>query len=54
MIRSGGGRVTEGLSKSTTLLLAGADPGSKLDKARQLGVPVMETEEFLAIAGAEE
>ena len=53
MIRSGGGRVTEGLSKSTTLLLAGADPGSKLEKARALGVPVMETEEFLAIAGAE-
>jgi DNA ligase (NAD+) len=53
MIRSGGGRVTEGLSKSTTLLLAGADPGSKLDKARRLGVPVMETEEFLAIANAE-
>lgn len=54
MIRSGGGRVTEGLSKSTTLLLAGADPGSKLEKARRLGVPVMETEEFLAIAKVEE
>lgn len=53
MIRSGGGRVTEGLSKSTTLLLAGADPGSKLEKARRLGVPVMETEEFLAIAKVE-
>jgi DNA ligase (NAD+) len=54
MIRSGGGRVTEGLSKSTTLLLAGADPGSKLEKARRLGVQVMETEEFQAVAGAED
>jgi DNA ligase (NAD+) len=53
MIRSGGGRVTEGLSKSTTLLLAGDEPGSKLEKARRLGVPVMETDEFLAIARAE-
>jgi len=51
MIRAGGGRVTESLSKKTDLLIAGADPGSKLEKARSLGVRVMEADEFLRLVG---
>jgi DNA ligase (NAD+) len=50
MIRAGGGRVTESLSKKTDILVCGADPGSKLDRARDLGVRIMEGEEFLRLA----
>jgi DNA ligase (NAD+) len=50
MIRAGGGRVTETISKKTDLVIAGADPGSKLAKARDLGIRVMEAGEFLALA----
>ena len=49
MIRAGGGRVTESLSKKTDILVCGADPGSKLDRARDLGVRIMESEEFLGL-----
>ena len=51
MIRAGGGRVAESVSKRTDLLVSGADPGSKHTKARDLGVKVMEADEFLALAG---
>jgi DNA ligase (NAD+) len=50
MIRAGGGRVTESLSKKTDILVCGADPGSKLGRARELGVKIMETGEFLRLA----
>jgi DNA ligase (NAD+) len=51
MIRRGGGRVTESVSKKTDLVLCGADPGSKADRARALGVKVIEADEFLRLAG---
>jgi DNA ligase (NAD+) len=51
MIRNGGGRVTESISKKTDILVCGADPGSKLERARELGVTIMEAEEFLRLAG---
>jgi len=51
MIRDGGGRVSESVSKKTGLVIGGADPGSKIDSARSLGVRVMEAEEFLRLAG---
>jgi DNA ligase (NAD+) len=50
MIRAGGGRVTESLSKKTDILVCGADPGSKLGRARELEVRIMETDEFLRLA----
>ena len=34
------------MSKKTSFLVAGADAGSKLDKAKELGVPVLREEEF--------
>ncbi|HZN03521.1 MAG TPA: NAD-dependent DNA ligase LigA [Candidatus Polarisedimenticolia bacterium] len=50
-VREGGGRITEGLSRKTDLLIAGEAPGSKLEKARGLGVRIMDAEEFRGIAG---
>jgi DNA ligase (NAD+) len=46
LIRRNGGRVTASISKKTSYLLAGEDAGSKLDKARQLGVEIVAEEKF--------
>ena len=46
LVRAQGGRISESVSKKTDLLICGANPGSKLDKARALGVRVIDAEEF--------
>ncbi len=51
ILRRQGARVVESVSKKTDIVLCGQDAGSKLLKARALGVRVMEAEEFLALAG---
>jgi DNA ligase (NAD+) len=51
LIESNGGRVTGSVSKKTDYVLAGADPGSKLDKANQLGVPVIDEDNFRKMLG---
>jgi DNA ligase (NAD+) len=46
-IQSRGGKVTDSVSKKTSYVVAGENPGSKLEKARSLGVPVLEQQGLL-------
>lgn len=46
-IRNLGGDVSESVSKKTTFVVAGENPGSKYDKAQKLGVTVLDEKEFL-------
>ncbi len=46
-IRSLGGKVSSSVSKETSYVLAGSDPGSKYDRAERLGVKIINEEDFL-------
>jgi DNA ligase (NAD+) len=46
LIEDAGGRVSGSVSKKTDYVVAGSDAGSKLDKAKELGVPVIEETEM--------
>src|SRR5262249_14396161 len=50
LIKRLGGKVTGSVSKNTSYVLAGAEPGSKIDKARELNVPILDEGEFESLA----
>ena len=47
LIEERGGNIGTSVTKKTTVVLAGEDAGSKLEKAKKLGVRIMSEEEFL-------
>ena len=48
-IEAAGGKVSGSVSKKTDFVLAGEEAGSKLEKAQQLGVKILDEAEFLKI-----
>jgi DNA ligase (NAD+) len=46
-----GGKVTDSVSKKTSYLILGEEPGSKYDKARELGIPILDEENLRKMGG---
>ena len=51
LIEANGGKVTSSVSKKTTFLVAGSDAGSKLQKAQELGVTVLDEQKLMELLG---
>ena len=52
IIEDAGGKVTESVTKKTNYLVAGEKAGSKLDKARSLGISILDEAQLMAMANA--
>ena len=48
-IKLRGGHTGESVSKNTDFVVAGAEPGSKYDKAKKIGVMIIDEKEFLGM-----
>jgi DNA ligase (NAD+) len=46
-----GGKAASSVSRKTDLAVAGEEPVSKIDKAKQLGIKILDEKEFLRLAG---
>ncbi|HEX5577470.1 MAG TPA: NAD-dependent DNA ligase LigA, partial [Gemmatimonadaceae bacterium] len=51
LIRERGGSVSGSVSKKTSFVVVGEDAGSKLEKARELGVRILDEDQFLSLVG---
>jgi len=49
LIRNNGGKALNSLSKNTNFLIKGENPGEKLEKAKQMGIKIINEQEFLKI-----
>ena len=54
LIKEHGGKISGSVSKVTSYVLAGEEAGSKLEKARQLGIPIIDEAELERIGGGRE
>jgi DNA ligase (NAD+) len=52
LIEAAGGKVSGSVSKKTHWVVAGEEAGSKLDKARELGIPVLDEAGLQALVAA--
>ena len=51
IVQQHGGTVVSSVSKKTSYVVVGTDPGSKYDKAKELGVPILSESEFEKLIG---
>ena len=51
LVKEHGGKVGSSVSKKTDYVVVGADPGSKCDQAKELGVPILTESEFEKLVG---
>jgi DNA ligase (NAD+) len=52
LVQQHGGKISGSVSKKTDYVVVGTDPGSKFDKAKELGVPVLDEKEFEKLLNA--